>query len=221
MLNRLHSQRRVRLIAVLTMAAFLSAGFATGAERPLHVRLAGLRVMHFHAGVNNVPNFAGDGRTAQIIEGWRDNGNAHSYNLYVVLLPSRPGRADWNVVGVDGSDHFEDTVADAPHTGEDVVRSVVFAKGLLDGRRATLLLTATRKWQESIPDPATTEIQAYVLRQNTEGVGETRDYFEPVGSYLTETKYCHAEKALNAEFGISLSPGYAGGDTRTGCFERH
>lgn len=172
--------------------------------------------MRLHPGVNTVADFAGDGRTAQIVEGWRDNGNAHGYHLYVVLLPTLSGAQDWNVVGVDGP-HFGDTITDAPHTGEDVVSSVVFAKGLFDGRQATLLLTATRQWKDSIPEPARTQIQAYVLRRSDGDVGETQDYFQPVASYMTETKYCNADAALNAELGIPLPRNYAGGDAQTGC----
>jgi hypothetical protein len=204
-------------MALAATALALSAGLVKGADRPLNARLAGLRVMHIHPGVNTVPNFAGDGRGARIVEGWRDNGNAHGYHLYVVLLPVKPGGTDWNVVGVDDAERFEDTVADAPHTGEDIVRRVVFARGLLDGHDATLLLMATRQWRNSIPEPAITEIRVYELRRNDGDVGETQDYFQSVGSYLTKIEYCNADNALKDEFGIPLPRPYAGGPTKTGC----
>jgi hypothetical protein len=171
------------------------------------------------AGANLVPEFAGDGRTALITLGWRDNGNAHGFDVYEVLLPGRPGARDWNVVGVETKEGLDTTVTDDPHTGIDMVRSVRFARGLLDGRPATLLITATRELslEGGIPDPSHVVIELAALRQNTEGVGSTREYFETVASYKTSSLYCNAQMALNQELGLALPRSYAGPRTVSGC----
>jgi hypothetical protein len=147
----------------------------------------GLQVVRLSAGSNTVLNFVGDGRPALITLGWRDNGNAHGFDLYVVMLPIRLGAVDWNVVGVETDRGIEATITDDPHTGEDVVRSARFAQALLDGRPATLLLTATRGFNPAggIPGPSRTDIQVYALRANTEGPGATREFFASVGRFTT------------------------------------
>ena len=135
------------------------------------------------------------------------------------MLPTRPGGSDWNVVGVETEKGLEATITDAPHTGEDVVRSVRFAHGLLDGRPATLLLSATRRFNPSagIPGPSKTDIEVYALRTNTEGPGSTHDYFESVGRLATTTMYCNAEMALFQELVVPLPHSYSGANTKTGC----
>lgn len=210
------------MIGLAAVASLASSGWnspANGAAVPLRERLASPQVVRLAPGANTVPGFAGDDRSALITLGWRDNGNAHGFDLYLVMLPSRPGGTDWNVVGVETDKGLEATITDAPHTGEDVVRSVRFARALLDGRPATLLFTATRRFNPSagIPGPSKTDVQVYALRANTEGPGSTREYFESVGRFTTTTAYCNAEMALFQELGVPLPRSYSGPGTKTGC----
>lgn len=180
-------------------------------------RLQQLRAIPLRLGSNLIEDFASDGRAAMIILGWRDNGNAHGYDLFLTMMPTSPGGADWNVVGVESRDGLLDTVRDAPHVGEDMTRSVRFAKGLFDGRRATLLLISTREPGESIPAPSRVFIEVFSLRANTDGSGNTHDYFEPVLSFRTNVPYCHAEMALQTELGLPVRRGYEGRASADGC----
>jgi hypothetical protein len=75
-------------------------------------------------GTNVISNFSVDGRTGMITLGWRDNGNAHGYDLFVVMLPVSASGHDWNVVGVADEHEFSDAIRDAPHTGDDMTRSI-------------------------------------------------------------------------------------------------
>ena len=209
--------RPIKLLVLCTLGMLV--GFAANGAESLSDRLSALEMVKLKAGANWVRGFAGGGRSALITYGWRDNGNAHGFNVYVVMLPTRPGGTDWNIVGVETQSELEPIVTDSPHTGEDVVKSVRFALGLLDGRRATLMFTATRDLNpdQGIPDPSKTEIVVYALRVNTEGVGSTQDYFAPIGNFTTSSLYCNADMALHQELSIPLPMTYSGPRTSTGC----
>lgn len=199
-----------------SMAAFV---LPTGAAEP---KLADLVPIKLTAGVNRIPKFAPDGRDGLIVLGWRDNGNAHGYDLYVVLLPTKPGASDWNVVGIFPKGYaapIEDTIQDDPHLGEDVVRAVRFARGTLDGKPTTLLITATRELDVDvgIPGPSFTSFDVYRLTPSDGGIGSTADFFERVSHERSTTKFCNALMALFRAFGLALPASYAGPKTVDGC----
>ncbi|MFI4997993.1 MAG: hypothetical protein ACHQAQ_19690 [Hyphomicrobiales bacterium] len=185
-------------------------------------KLSDLVPVKLVAGPNKVAQFMPDGRDALITLGWRDNGNAHGYDLYLVMLPTKPKGNDWNVVGIFPSgfeSRLEDTIRDDPHMGEDVVRSVRFARGKLDGKPAALLVVATRETdiEVGIPGPSFTSFEVYRLTHSDAGMGTTADYFERVLQSRSTTKFCNAEMALFKRFGLALPAGYAGPRTEDGC----
>ena len=191
-------------------------GLAWGAQAGTAPVLSGLTPISLKAGINSVPQFAADGRDATILLGWRDNGNAHGYDLFVVTLPSRLGGKDAQVVGVDADGGFADSVSDRPHAGEDMVRAVRFARGQVDGKPATLLLTATRATTESYYDPVPVDFVAYRLQRAEGGPGTTLDYFAPIAKFRSRTPYCNAEIALATAFNLPLRAGYEGAKGRDG-----
>jgi hypothetical protein len=169
-------------------------------------------------GMNTVPRFAPDDRTAQILKAERPNGNAHGYNLYVVMLPTN---GYFQVVAVDQpNDSPFDVLRDEPHTGEDVVRSVRFAHGKVDGSPATLLITADRQitfGQETGYSAATDVIVTVYRLDSHDGVGRTPDMFLPIREIHTKDHYCHADAALRKQFGLPLPESYEGPATDDGC----
>ena len=180
-------------------------------------RVTELRPLALQSGINQVERLGPDGRAGVITLAWRDNGNAWGYDLYTVLLPGKDG---WQVVGVErpGQDaEFSDTIRDSPHTGEDAISAVRFARGLVDGHPATLLLEAVRAWQDTPYDPAPASYNVYALVPNDDGVGQTVDYFKRVAHRDLPEPYCHAEMALSRGSGLPPRPGYAGKPTPTGC----
>src|SRR5438034_8908712 len=105
------------LVATLLLLALPAAAIATPAR---HV-LTEISLIPVRLGENLVAHFATDGRPARIIVAWRGNGNAHSYDLFLVTMPGGEMHSDWNVVGTDIPNAkgraFADVVTDAPHTG--------------------------------------------------------------------------------------------------------
>jgi len=102
------------------LAALLALGMAgpAAAAEPKH-RFTDLVPIPLKSGPNTIERFAPDGRSAIVTLGWRENGNAHGYDLYLVLMAGNSGVPE--VVGFDtltrDGGGFEDTIRDDPHTG--------------------------------------------------------------------------------------------------------
>jgi len=195
----------VRLIAAASIA------FATAAIAAPD--LGRLTPILLQPGVNRVPQFAADGREARIVLAWRDNANAHGYDLFLVLMPTKRGGADWNVVGFETGNSFSDEIADAPHTGEDVATAVRFVRAGAN----PLVVVARRRIVTSYPDPAETTISIYSLRQSEGVPGTTQDYFSVAKQWRARNRYCNAELALRDELNLPLRKNYQGSLRVGGC----
>lgn len=180
---------------VVTLAAAALAGTSAAALIPIQLR----------PGVNPIPNIAGDGKAGSISVDWRENGNAWGYNIFMV-------RAGGSIASVDNGDQF----TDRPHTGEDIITSVRFARGRYQGRVTTFALVAERTIVESVPAPARTTVKIYVLRRNDEPLG-TPYYFLKLREAAAKRNYCNADMALKTEVGFPLPRDYSGPRTPDGC----
>lgn len=183
-------------IALLALSLF---GMTAAAESP------SLAPVRLHGGVNTIPNIAGDGRSGTISLQWRENGNAWSYDVFTVTVGG-------SIATIEGKDQ----VSDSPHTGEDMIRSVCFARGRRNGQPTTFLLIADRLVTGPIPDPAAADIRIYALTRNRDGTGTPYE-FQLVKRFRTVRFYCHADMALNTEMGFPLAGSYAGEKTIDGC----
>ena len=214
------------LALAIVLALSTAFAIAQGADPVPRSALTKLKAIPLRSGINHVKHFAPDGRDAQIVLAWRENGNAHAYDLFLVLLPGQPGAADWNVAGVlagspnvtDDTRPFQDTILDAPHVGEDMVRSIRFARGRVEGKPGTFLLTATRDWSdEGIPAPSLVTFEAFSLTPSLGDVGVTRDYFKLLLRTRSTTKFCNAEVALALYFGLPARRQTDWPNTPSGC----
>lgn len=158
-----------------------------------------------HAGINRIPNIAGDGAAGTINLQWRDNGNAWGYNIYTVS-------AGGSIATLDDKDQ----ITDAPHTGEDIIASARFARGVYYGKPTLFVLIAKRNITNSVPERAETNIQVYALTRNLEGIG-TPYQFSQVTNFKAKRRYCNADMALKSELGFPLARRYSGSMTIDGC----
>ena len=180
-----------------------------------------LRPIPLQPGVNPIDHLVPNGGPGLIVLAWRDNGNAWGYDTCTVLLQDH-GR--WQLAGIEHpapkpglDDDFALAASDSPHTGEDAITAIRFARAQLDGHPTTLLLEAIRTYPETPYDPAPTAYDVYALTPNTEGPGRTTAYFRRIQHQDLPAKYCHAEAALSQASGLPLRPSYGGKDTPTGC----
>ena len=121
-------------------------------------------------------------------------------------------RAGGSIVIVDDADRF----TDRPHTGEDVITSVRFGRGLRNGRETTFALVSDRSIVASVPEPAPTTIKIYVLQRNDDQIG-TPYQFLKLSEAQAKRNYCNADMALKTETGFPLPREYSGPRTPDGC----
>jgi len=209
------------LVLMLAGLAVISVSRTTpvSASKP---QIGDLTPIQLNPGVNTVPNFSGDGRDAIIAYAWRDTGNAHGYNLILVMMPTARDKHDWNVVSVvpaDSGESPQDVVSDNPHTLEDAIRSVRLARGVVDGRRSTLLIISTRAFPDTgaLSDPSIVTFEIYRLQSAASPVGETHDIFKRISAWSSTNRFCNSEMALSNELGWPLSSDYEGPKTPDGC----
>lgn len=185
----------IRFIPLFVAACFVCP--AAAAERLEPVRL--------HAGPNAIPNIAGDGAAGTVTLNWRDNGNAWGYDVFTVTVRGQ-------IATLEGRDQ----ITDQPHTGEDMIRSVRFARGVHNGRSTLFALIASRQIVDSVPEPATTTVKVYALMRNNDAAG-TPYQFKSVRSLTASRSYCNADMALKTELGFPLARSYSGPLTVDGC----
>jgi hypothetical protein len=200
---------------LLTVSLALPALPATAAEPVPPRPAAALVPIELGPGITQVPDFTPDGRAARILRSWRENGNAHGYFVYVVTTSREAGQGDWMLVPISIPTPWQmrDTLTDAPHTFEDMARSVRFARGQLDGEAEMFLFTATREIKGSYADPTPVDFELYRVVVTD----EMGDVLERVRNWRAAKRYCNADAALWHEVGLALPTDYAGGAGEDGC----
>ncbi|MFK4874081.1 hypothetical protein [Novosphingobium sp. ZW T3_23] len=181
----------------LLALALPSVVLASGAP-PAPVRLTPVTLA---AGINPMPDIAGTGEAGSIAQLWRQNNKVRGQHVFLVKV----GEA---TASFEGREQIEDR----PDVGDDMIRSVRFARGEYRGVSTLYILTASRDIGASTYEAALTRIQSFALVRK--GGAFT---FAPVQDFPAKEKYCHADAALLAELNFPLSPVYAGRVTPTGC----
>ena len=180
-----------------------------------------LRPITLQPGVNRVPGFLPGGGAATIVEGWRGNGNAHGFHVWLVLGGASEGHPV-GVVGIEGGDGdpVHTTVSDNPFDGERVLGVVQFAFGRVAGQPATLLVRADLDEAPSgvLADHATAPVRWYRLDHHDDAIGRTTDLFRLIGTAHSARRYCNTELALRDLAGMPLPADYAGPNRADGCF---
>jgi hypothetical protein len=195
------------------MAAFAWAGPATASVASADFpQLTNLLPIVLHDGVNPVPAMTEDGREGMIVTGLKNYITADgSYHVFLVLARNRPPDLGWSVVttGTGPSISPEDQIdlADVPHTGEDMVGSIRFARGDVAGHPSFILLIARRGMEGPIPAASHATISLYVLQEDAD-VGA--DIFVLKGELKPSACYGNTDLALKAELGLQLPADYEG-----------
>ena len=184
----------------IALPCFAGSTFAAPEEHGI----TGLKAIPLPGTVNEVADFTPDGRHAIIAKAYGNNDW-----VYLVMVQPQPrspsGDNGWNVVfRRNGEGQLVETITDSPHTGEDYVRSVVFACGKIDGTDSTLLITAERRIEGPIPDPAVVTYSVYRLEHDGGAYAGDIEIFRPVQIWDSTEKYCNSDFAMTAEFGLPL-----------------
>lgn len=176
--------------------------------------LTDLEPIPLRPGPNRISRLAPDGRDGSVSLLWRDEGGGRGQDVFVVRLFSRDD-AGWRDVRLpDTEAPASGVIADEPLHGDDMLRSVRFARGNLDGQPATLLLIVTRdEGQDRSATDATYDI--YRLAQNN-----GRDIFQRIVHRRLPDRTCNADMALSIASGLPLRSSYRGPRNASGAFTR-
>jgi hypothetical protein len=170
-----------------------------------------------HPGINKVPGFGVNGETFTIVQSWRGNGNAHGYNVWLVLSPEAEGQT-FGVTGeeVEGEVLPRDTIRDDPFDGERSMGAIRFARAKIDGVPQTILIDAHLGFDAGRPfaDHETATIRIYKLFRSD--IGQP-DMFSQVAVLKTTKRYCNILLAMRDMLHIPLGQ-FAGANETDGCF---
>lgn len=198
----------LKLLSVASAAIVVTASASAQAPADLHKRLTDVKQIEIGAGLTRIKNAESDGRDAQVFYAWKNDVSAWGFGVYIVTMPTKitPDKTPWNIVGIETDDHdFDVKITDQPHTRDDDLKVVRFARGKLDGKADTFLITGTRDPDEPVEDATSTAIRIYALgNHEDEGFGTTPDRFDLVFKYTTAKKYSDADDALREELGLPL-----------------
>lgn len=191
---------------------FLGSGGLCWAAEPM-AGIADVTIISLQSGINHVKSLTPDGRPGIITKAWRENGNAHGYNLYTVMVRAQSGEP-WLAVSFDPKGGRNgnilgllDIVRDAPHTFEDVVTSVSFARARIDGRKGVIAIIAERALEpgKSIPEPSPVVVSVYRLAKLEEfEIGWPPYYFDLHQRFPLVRQHSDAECALLKELRLRV-----------------
>ncbi|HJS87151.1 MAG TPA: hypothetical protein VJ779_16975 [Acetobacteraceae bacterium] len=185
--------------AALRTECLTPAGGEPSPAASHHPHVVALAPIELNAGPNYIANFAPDGRGAVVTLAWHDDGGGHGHDVFTVTV------AGAGPVTMPGG---SDAVRDDPNHDSDMLRSVRFARGRVDGAEATLLLTATR---QSGSGPTPTRYRVFRLARQ----GDTYGFVPVLSEQLPAS--CNADMALSVAAGLPVRRSYRGAATANGC----
>ncbi len=174
---------------------------------------AGYTLMPVHNGVNTLKL---RGYDAIAMRAWRENFNAHSFDVVTFFVrDSAAGRAQpWSLVPVfrrseRGANSEQEQLHVTTSGGADCVLHdfrLLLAQG---GKPATLIL-ANREAGASDADDAKVRFDYYVLTENTDGTpGYPKLSFRWQKSQPSRAQYCDVNRAFDQELHLGTSSGTA------------
>ncbi len=181
-------------------------------KRPTRTTVSGHAITHLvpvplDRGMNRIEAAEPGGRAIDVALDWQDEGEGHGHDVFTVTMPpAGPGPA------------AASTIADNLHEGDDVLVSIRFARGDVDGRNALLLLRAAREPPAAKVVPTPTVFEIYRLVPSEPG-SDSRVAFELIERRTLARRFCNADMALSEASGLPLRQSYRGPRTANGCPE--
>jgi hypothetical protein len=137
------------------------------------------------------------GYDAMIVRAWRENFNAHGFDVVSIFVRDGVGNRaqSWSIVPI-----FH------PHNGDDHEQLHVMAGGGADCRLHEHLILANRDAGTSYAAAANVRFDYYVLAENTDGSpGHPKLYFEWQKSASARQQYCDVNRAFDRELHLGTS----------------
>jgi hypothetical protein len=158
---------------------------------------------------NGVNKLTLDGHEAMAVRAWRENFNAHGFDVVTFYFRDRSddGKTTWNLVPVFDQDDSRERDMLTVSGGADC-QLHDFRLLQADGRRPVRLVLADRDMGDSYADGATVHFSYYELARNEDdSPGRPTLYFKAWKTTVAAHKYCDVNEALDKELHLGASSG--------------
>jgi hypothetical protein len=198
MSNKLHRCKNRFLLPAryLLITAVWQASSISAANSP-HLNAEVVRLSN---GDNNI-DIDGDGVLDNVLLAWRENFNAHSYDVLVFLRRTEGKDHMWHIVPFfDSAGRQQANVLETIRGAECNKRAAVVVRQL-EGPTKYLVIVAQKQLDGE--QESKFRYLRYDLKRNTDGiVGWPELYWGLTTEQLGKSVYCDAEKALSAELSL-------------------
>ena len=167
--------------------------------------LSRMQVVHLGDGPNSV-DLNGDGRPDVVWLAWRDNGNAHGFDVFTLVLRNPThyysDRA-WLVVPVYDSTGRKEQDSFGTSMGADcVLMDWRLLRSKNDANAPAVLVSAEREFGETYTDVRPVTFTIYRLVYDSNAVGGPPFRFQASRAIRSRGKYCDVNEAFAKELGL-------------------
>jgi hypothetical protein len=195
-----------RWLLLITLAILITAASGISAVPDRTKTFKGFEVVGLRNGINEI-DINGDGLKDLIVIGWRDNFNAHGFDIVTFYMQFKRdvGPKDkWHLVpfvpesGVTDKNYFTTAM------GADCILSDLRVIRPRSPKKAPVtIVIGVRDFGESYADKASVTFVVYELRYNKEGSpGNPLFYFQKTKTIPGQDKYCDINDAFQKELGL-------------------
>jgi len=204
--------RKPRLL--FSMVLILTIGFS------LHISLAQNPSEEFEAykvlSLKNGPNeidLNGDGIKDLVFVAWRENYNAHGFDLLTFYLNASDLRYEgerkeqWLLIPFFNEKGVQDMTSYSSEMGADCILSDIrILRSKASDRAPVMVVIGAREFGKSYADSASVKFIVFELRHNKEGMsGAPPFYFQKTRIIPGKKKYCDINEAFQKELGLGVS----------------
>lgn len=191
---------------VIALVILLAATSAISAAPEQANAFKGFEVIALRNGSNEI-DINGDGLKDLIFIAWRENYNAHGFDMFTFYLQVtsdiRP-KEKWYLVPFFDEKGVPNKTSLTTAMGADCVLSDIRVIRPVSPKNAPVtVVIGTRDFGESYADEASVKFLVYELRHTEEGLpGEPPYYFQQSKTIPGQGKYCDINKAFQKELGL-------------------
>ncbi len=197
---------RLSLITYLACAGSLHAQHSAPLRRPLVDSLSKMQVISLHDGPNDV-DLNADGKADLVWLAWRDNGNAHGFDVFTFYVSNATHYYDgrpWLLVPIYDSGSKHEQEAYYTSMGADcLLADLRLLRSVTDPKASLTLITAQRDFGENYASAMPVTFVAYRLVSDSQAVGRPPFYFRVERSVRSRRTYCDVNEAFEHELGLA------------------
>ena len=189
-------------LALLPLATLAAQQPAT--PRPdARAAFAGFEAVPLTSGANRI-DLDGDGTPDVVFKAWRDNANAHGFEVITFYLADPDSAGHWLVVPLFDSTGGREQDAYRTFGGADCdLEDLLVVRSRTDARAPAQLVSGTREFGESFADSMPVSFVVYqFVADRSQIPGRPPYYFRAVRTIRGRGRYCDIHDAFEKELGL-------------------